>query len=90
MKRTASPPNTPSPSAGNSAPKKTPPQNWVATPYLTALWLTRPETFQRRLIAGADIKLCPSASLNIYYMFKTAYPSRSDITVLGLGLTVSL
>lgn len=90
MKRTASPPSTPSPSGGNSAPKKTPPQNWVATPYLTAIWITRAEMFQRRLIAGADIRLCQSTSLNLYYMFKTAYPSRSDINVLGLGLTVSL
>ena len=49
-----------------------------------------PEKFQRRLIAGADIRLCQSTSLNLYYMFKTAYPSRSDINVLGLGLTVIL
>ena len=42
------------------------------------------------LTAGADIRLCPSSSLNIYYMFKTAYPSNADINVLGLGLTVSL
>ena len=66
------------------------PKDWVATPYLTAIWISRPEIIQRRLIAGADIKLCPSASLNIYYMFKTAYPSGSDINVLGLGLTVTL
>ena len=66
------------------------PEDWAAKPYLSALWLTRPEKFQRRLIAGADIRLCPSASLNLYYMFKTAYPSNADINVLGLGLTVSL
>ena len=66
------------------------PEDWTVRPYLTALWLTRPEKFQRRLIAGADIRLCQSASLNLYYMFKTAYPSRSDINVLGLGLTVNL
>ena len=66
------------------------PEDWAVSPYLTAIWLTRPEIFQRRLIAGADIRLCPSTSLNIYYMFKTAYPSESDINVLGLGLTVAL
>lgn len=66
------------------------PKDWAVGPYLTAIWLTRPETFQRRLIAGADIRIFPSASLNIYYMFKTAYPSNADINVLGLGLTYTL
>ena len=66
------------------------PKDWAVGPYITALWLTRPETFQRRLIAGADIRIFPSASLNIYYMFKTAYPSEKSTNILGLGLTVKI
>lgn len=66
------------------------PKDWAVRPYLSALWLTRPETFQRRLIAGADIRIFPSASLNLYYMFKTAYPSEKSTNILGLGLTVKI
>lgn len=66
------------------------PEGWSVSPYLSAFWLFRPEVFQRRLIAGADITLSPASSLNIYYMFKTAYPSKKDINVLGLGLTFKI
>lgn len=66
------------------------PDEWPVSPYLSAFWLFRPELFQRRLIAGADISLGQAASLNLYYMFKTAYPAKTNINVLGLGLTLKI
>ena len=66
------------------------PEEWRFSPYLSAFWLFRPDLFQRRLIAGTGIRVSESLSLNLYYMFKTSYPSGKNTHVAGLGLTIGI
>lgn len=66
------------------------PAGWVVSPYLSGFWLFRPDLFQRRLVAGLDYEISSSLSTNIYYMYKTAYPSEKSTNILGLGLTVKI
>lgn len=66
------------------------PKDRAVSPYLSAFWFFRPDLFQRRLIAGADISLSETLSANLYYMYKTAYPSGKNTNILGIGLTVKI
>ena len=66
------------------------PEGWAVAPYLSGFWFFRPELFQRRLLAGADIRLNEALTANIYYMYKTVYPSGKDTNILGIGLTVKI
>lgn len=45
---------------------------------------------KRILVAGADISLSGTLSANLYYMYKTAYPSGKNTNILGMGLTLKI
>lgn len=66
------------------------PEGWAVAPYVSAFWFFRPELFQRRLVAGADIRLTEALTASLYYMYRTVYPSEKNTNILGIGLTVKI